>query len=828
MLENRASKGADMKRLAILLAGIMLAAAGLVIAPATALADDLEVEILSAETIEVTGAGDTYQIQVKVTNTTDFDIFRFVWHCTTPGDGKSDSPNTTISSGETITIPLTLQVGESEVSSGSSCIDFDAYGYDGGDNKKHTYVRKDILITVVKPPLTAEILTKEAQVTYSGGEFTFDVQVKVTNNTGAPIKDFEWDCGGAQSDDKTTLGTDGATLTITLQASKEVFGNGVRVEFDAYGYGIDDEGGFTQSIQAWARKDVDLVPVTIADGDVTLSWTETVYSGMPRVPAVTVTHGGTTLTPSEDYSVSLEGPSADGTAVGDYYLYIEGENAFQGTVSKKFTIKLPLTVEITTEKVEVTAGGESCTIELKITNNTGSNLYDCTFLHGVDGNDEPDTIRTLPFDATTVTFSFRVTAEQIAAGKVSVSASADAEDVDHNHFSSGTVSRDIPVILLKPIADCTVTLSEYTYGYDGNSQVPTVVSVKDGDATLTEGEDYEVKLYHDGQVVESAVDAGDYKVRIVGKGRYSGSVDKGFTIDPRPVTSLEIEVVYPVEYAGSPVTPEVTVKDGENVLTEGKDYKLSCVNNDGPGTGILIVNGQGNYTGEVKKPFIINAPAPTYSLTVEIAFQGVTADLQFGDRITWMATAENTGTGNVDFVLTFGLDPDNPWTVSDLVAGEERHYSSRPYEVTYADVVAGMITTAGSVTATGPNGEVVTVTITDATAKVVPTPTTFILDLGEGTLDGKTGKVTIDANVGQPYQLPTGKPIRDGYTFQFYKGSEYYPGDTYIVEAGHTLTAVYKKNQPTIPPTGDATPLALALALLVLSGAGLAFARKRG
>ena len=104
---------------------------------------------------------------------------------------------------------------------------------------------------------------------------------------------------------------------------------------------------------------------------------------------------------------------------------------------------------------------------------------------------------------------------------------------------------------------------------------------------------------------------------------------------------------------------------------------------------------------------------------------------------------------------------------------------------------------------------------------------TLTFDLGGGTLDGKTGTITIEAKVGYKINLP-GAPTKDGYTFKCWKGSEYDAGAEYTVEGDHEFTAEWEKTKPTIPPTGDATPLALALALLVLSGAGLAFARRRG
>ena len=84
--------------------------------------------------------------------------------------------------------------------------------------------------------------------------------------------------------------------------------------------------------------------------------------------------------------------------------------------------------------------------------------------------------------------------------------------------------------------------------------------------------------------------------------------------------------------------------------------------------------------------------------------------------------------------------------------------------------------------------------------------------------------------MGQTIQLPSGTPTLAGHTFQYWQGSEYYPGDDYVVEGDHTLKAVFTKNQPTIPDTGDATPLALAVALVLLAASafGMVLARRRG
>ena len=84
-----------------------------------------------------------------------------------------------------------------------------------------------------------------------------------------------------------------------------------------------------------------------------------------------------------------------------------------------------------------------------------------------------------------------------------------------------------------------------------------------------------------------------------------------------------------------------------------------------------------------------------------------------------------------------------------------------------------------------------------ATYTAVPIPVkkgTLTFDLAGGTLEGKTGKITIEANVGDTIKLPEA-PTREGYTFQYWKGSSYEAGADYKVEGDHTFTAVWEENK---------------------------------
>jgi len=65
-------------------------------------------------------------------------------------------------------------------------------------------------------------------------------------------------------------------------------------------------------------------------------------------------------------------------------------------------------------------------------------------------------------------------------------------------------------------------------------------------------------------------------------------------------------------------------------------------------------------------------------------------------------------------------------------------------------------------------------------------------DLGGGTLDGKTGIITIRAEYGSTIKLP-GAPTMEGQEFVFWQGSRYEAGAEYLVTGAHTFTAVWEK-----------------------------------
>ena len=121
----------------------------------------------------------------------------------------------------------------------------------------------------------------------------------------------------------------------------------------------------------------------------------------------------------------------------------------------------------------------------------------------------------------------------------------------------------------------------------------------------------------------------------------------------------------------------------------------------------------------------------------------------------------------------------------------------------------------------------------------VVTKFTITYNLNGGTMDGKTGTVTVQVEDGATITLP--KPTRSGYTFDYWEGSRYEAGASYKVTGDHTFTAQWKANTtptnpdtggtPGSPKTGDDSHAGLWIVLMIASLAGIGgvtfYSRKR-
>ena len=81
---------------------------------------------------------------------------------------------------------------------------------------------------------------------------------------------------------------------------------------------------------------------------------------------------------------------------------------------------------------------------------------------------------------------------------------------------------------------------------------------------------------------------------------------------------------------------------------------------------------------------------------------------------------------------------------------------------------------------------------------------TITYNMNGGTMNGSTASVKETHDYGEVISILKA-PTRSGYTFQYWKGSEYQPGENYTVTGDHTFTAQWSANSAKLPKTGQTT-----------------------
>lgn len=159
------------------------------------------------------------------------------------------------------------------------------------------------------------------------------------------------------------------------------------------------------------------------------------------------------------------------------------------------------------------------------------------------------------------------------------------------------------------VTNCTVSgLTAKTY--TGKAQTQSI-TVKYRNKTLKNGKDYTVSY-------QNNINAGTAYVIIKGKGSYSGTVKRSFTIKPaiiyKQCTFYKIASQY---YTGSQIKPVPKIKNGTTALKNGTDFTLTYQNNVNKGTAKVYIKGKGNYSGSCSLTFSITArPVSTLKITV--------------------------------------------------------------------------------------------------------------------------------------------------------------------------------------------------------------------
>ncbi|MBQ8001250.1 MAG: dockerin type I repeat-containing protein [Ruminococcus sp.] len=243
------------------------------------------------------------------------------------------------------------------------------------------------------------------------------------------------------------------------------------------------------------------------------------------------------------------------------------------------------------------------------------------------------------------------------------------------------------------LSDCTITLDQTHFVYDGNAKTP-VVTVKNGSKTYANGTDYTC-------VYENNVNLGLASVYVMGTGSdLSGTEVVDFTIGltETPLRSiLDCTVIMDkttYTYNGQPQIPEITVKDGDKVLTDGIDYILIFVpDNVNVGTCAVHISGFFNYCGTVSREFEI---VPSATQKISISACTISMDKNFtytGSAITPAVTVTFNGNQLVkgtDYTVTYSNNT-NPGTATATITGKGTYTGSATVNFTIKEAEAKKI-----------------------------------------------------------------------------------------------------------------------------------------
>ena len=335
--------------------------------------------------------------------------------------------------------------------------------------------------------------------------------------------------------------------------------------------------------------------------------------------------------------------------------------------------------------------------------------------------------------------------------------------------------------------------------YTGTPVEPDVVVKTSDGAVLTRGEAYDVSYANNTGV-------GTGTVTVVGKGSYTGTLTKDFTIAAN-MEDAEVSGLDNQFYDGSAKTPAPKVTFGGTTLVEGTDYEVAYANNVNAGTATLTLTGKGAYAGTKTVEFPISAKSikgATVSSIADQAFTGFAVTPQVSVKDGDAELAEG-----MDYTLSYDANV-NAGTARVVVTGTGNYKGT--LDATFKINQASM----SQVEVIMPNQF--------ATGSAI-TPKPVSVKLGEYTLtEGVDFDITGYGNntaVGKAYATLTGK---GNFTGAVNAAFEIKSAQDAASDAGNTQT---------LPKTGDATSVVpvvvagVAGVALVGAGVGLALSRRR-
>lgn len=336
-----------------------------------------------------------------------------------------------------------------------------------------------------------------------------------------------------------------------------------------------------------------ILPRNLADEAIDVNFTDSyVYKAgsQPKI-SLTVKYGKQTLKKDKDYKLSYKNSSGaavtDISAEGSYTLVMTGAGNYTGTQELAFEVlsKTPvsklkvskiasLSYDGSPKEPSVTVKDGKTTLEKDVD-------YELSYANNTEAGQAAVTITGKGNYSGSRKVFFTITGMQLSKVKI-------------QGFNSS----------VEYTGDAVVQNIQLTAAVKTNGTTT--------DKTLKEGTDYQIKY-------ENNTDSGKATVTLTGKGGYTGTVKKTFTIKPYDIKSnsaskftVSSEAIT-APYAKGGATPDVEISFGGKKLELVKDYTLSYSNNKAVTTSSttkqpsITITGKGNFKGKLtgEKSFTI-------------------------------------------------------------------------------------------------------------------------------------------------------------------------------------------------------------------------------
>ena len=297
--------------------------------------------------------------------------------------------------------------------------------------------------------------------------------------------------------------------------------------------------------------------------------------------------------------------------------------------------------------VDLTTTG-SVYVESVVIGNTSSSVYHTITEYSANGNTVTAKAGALETEKVTVTitsasgYAYTDQSLTIKNGDANVSYTSNGDGTYTFVMPAGNVSLSASFTsTTTSITGATVTLDKESFSYTGEAQKPTVSSVGLNQTTLSSETDYDV-------IVEEQTAIGNYTLTVIGKGSYSGTVVKNWSIG-RGAGS--------VSYATAEITKTVGDAAFTNELTKVGDGTVTYSISDG-GTDTTINTSTGEVTvGSTAGTATITATVTngtnydyatntaTYTLTVNAAEEATAVT-------AWTSWTSQEGNGDITSLTT--------------------------------------------------------------------------------------------------------------------------------------------------------------------------------